>query len=241
MAEGGILMGCRTIRQIIVVTDGHANLGYSPVDAARFAFTKRVTVSAIGILDGGHLGDRGRREVEKIAAAGGGVADCVASLDLSRTLHAVTWQATQCTLNMIINQELKKITGLPWNELRPDKRAGVIDLMAGLADSLNLQIVLLLDTSASMAGKMPAVLQSVQDLILSLQERKGKTDILVARFPDGKRVLQVIAGCADFCWDDLRPAGRTPTGPAIVEALGMLTGNQVKLKEELRPALDVVL
>ncbi|MFZ5639844.1 MAG: hypothetical protein ACOY4Q_04035 [Bacillota bacterium] len=234
-------MGCRTIRQIIVVTDGHANLGHSPVEAARAAFNRGVTVSAVGILDGGHLGDRGRREVEKIAAAGGGVADCVASPDLSKTLHAVTWQATQCTLNMIINQELKRITGLPWNELRPDKRAGVIDLMAGLADSLNIQIALLLDTSASMTGKMPAVLRSVQDLILSLQERKGETNILVARYPGGERVLEVIAGCADFCWDNLRPAGRTPTGPAILEALGMMTGNQVKLKEHPRPALDAVL
>jgi Ca-activated chloride channel family protein len=234
-------MRSRAIRQIIVVTDGHANLGHSPVDAARVAFTEGVTVSAIGILDGGHLGDRGRREVEKVADAGGGVADCVISPDLSKTLHTVTWQATQCTLNMIISQELKRITGLPWKELPPDKRAGIIDLMAGLADGLDLQIALLLDTSASMTGKMPAVLRSVQDLILSLQERKGETNIFVARYPGRERVIEAIAGCAGLCWDDLRPAGRTPTGPAILEILAMMIEKQVRLKGNLRPVLDVVL
>lgn len=233
-------MGLGTIRQIVVITDGQANAGGSPVDAARAAFAGGVTVSTIGILDGGHLGERGRREVEAVSAAGGGVANCVTTPDLSRTLHAVTWQVTQCTLNAVIDQELKKIAGVPLAELPPEKRSGVVDLMAGLADGLDLQLALLLDTSASMAGKMPAMLKSVQDLSLSLAERKGGTNIIVARYPGKSKLLEVLARGADFCWNELRPAGRTPTGPAILEALGLMIGNPA-LPHHKPPALEVVI
>jgi len=238
-------MGYGIIKQIVIVTDGHANAGCSPVEAARVAAAGGVTVSAIGILDGGQLGARGQREVEAIAAAGGGMANCVATPDLSRTLHAVTWQTTQCTLNVIINRELKKIAGVSWTELPPEKRGGVIDMMTGLADNIDLQMMLLLDTSASMTGKMPALLHSVQDLILTLQERKGRTHVLAARFPGRQQTLEILTNNAkqEFQWKNLRPEGRTPTGPAILEAVQMLSRPAAALpkNDRRRPLLDIVI
>lgn len=236
-------MSLGMIRQIVVISDGQANVGCSPVEAARAALARGVAVSAVGILDGGHLGERGRREVEAIAANGGGKADFAVIPDLSRTLHAITWQVTQCTLNVIINQELKKISGLSLLEMPPEKRAGVINLMSGLADDMDLKMALLLDTSASMTGKMPAVLESIRDLISSLQERKGRTDIMVTRYPGQKNVLEVLSTRSDrdFHWDELRPAGRTPTGPAILEALKYLAEKRALLEDNQRPALDVVI
>lgn len=233
-------MSLSTVKQIVIITDGHSNMGFSPVEAARRAFARGVTVSTIGILDGGNLGENGRREVDAVAAAGGGVVNCINVSDLGRTLYAVTWQATQCTLNMIINQELKKITGVPLIEMPPQKRAGVVDMMTGLVDRLDLQLVLLLDTSASMTGKMSAVLKGVQDLIFSLSERMGETRILVARYPGKTEMLEILAKDADFCWNELRPAGRTPTGPAVMEALKLIDENPALL-QPVRPVLDVVI
>ncbi len=236
-------MGHGTIKQIVVITDGHANEGCSPAASARLAAAAGVTVSAIGILDGGHLGARGRREIEGIAAAGGGVANRVTIPDLTKTLQAVTWQATQSTLNMIINRELKKITGLSCTELSPEKRAGILDLMADLADQAELQMVLLLDTSASMTGKMPALTQSVQDLLLTLRERRGPTYASVARFPGRRQLLEVISkSSAEVSgWDRVSPAGRTPTGPAILAAVEMLAGKSAVLPNISRkPALDLL-
>lgn len=231
------------IRQMVVITDGHSNEGCSPVGAARAALSRGVAVSAIGILDGGQLGERGRREVNAIAGAGGGAADFALTTDLSRTLHDVTWRVTQCTLNVIIERELKKIIGLPLIEIPPEQRAGVVDLMAGLADDVNLQLALLLDTSASMTGKMPAVFKSLQDLILSLKERKGRTEILVARYPGKNKALEVLtAGNGrEFHWDQLNPAGRTPTGLAILEALAMVNEKTSVLEDIRLPILDGVI
>jgi Ca-activated chloride channel family protein len=239
-AEGVFFMGCGTIRQIVVITDGHANVGCAPVDAARAVFAAGVVVSAVGILDGGHLGERGRQEVEAIAAAGGGVASYVSTPELAKTLYDVTWQVTQCTLNVIINEELRKIAGVTWQELPPGKRVGVIDLITDLANVADLQMVILIDTSASMSGKIPAVLQSVGDLILSLQDRKGATKMLVARFPGKETVLQILANNSEFNWNELCPTGRTPTGPAILEAFSTLCGQPTRQSVYRHTSLDVV-
>lgn len=237
-------MGFGIIRQLVVVTDGHANQGCSPVDAARMIAARGITVSAVGILDGGHLGERGRDEVEAIAAAGGGSANCVETADLSRTLWSVTWQATQCTLNAMINRELHKIAGITWTELPPEKRKGIIELTAGLADQTELQLILLLDTSASMAGKMAALSSSVKDLMVALQEREGETYISAAGYPGREQVIKTLFPKSDrlFSWEELRPEGRTPTGPALLQACKLMFRSPELLRNtDEHTRLDVII
>ncbi len=66
------MLSGKTLKHIIVVTDGLTNQGGCPVHAARKAGSRGITIRAVGILDTGRLGCEGRREVQRIAEAGGG-------------------------------------------------------------------------------------------------------------------------------------------------------------------------
>src|SRR5699024_10896678 len=92
-------MNMGTLKQILLITDGCSNSGVKPMEAAREAFQMGVTVNVIGVLDPNQSeNDDSFREIEKIAASGGGIHQIVYKEDLSKTVQAVTTQAMSQTI-----------------------------------------------------------------------------------------------------------------------------------------------
>lgn len=218
-----------TIRQILLVTDGCSNLGGDPVEVARQARTKQIVVNVIGVVDGGELGRPGKEEILSISDAGGGMCRVVQLNDLSATAQMVTHQTMQMTLQQVVNQELMQVMGKTAEDLAPDERARVAQVVNQLEEELRLELVVAVDTSASMKDKMQMVREAVRDLSLSLEAREGETLVAVIAFPgpggEETNVIQPFTDHIDFAALDkmLAARGGTPTAPALREALRLFT------------------
>lgn len=216
-----------TVRQILLVTDGCSNIGSDPVEAARQARKKNIVVNVIGIVDGGELGRPGKEEILSISDAGGGMCRVVQLNELSATAQMVTHQTMQMTLQQVVNQELMQAMGKTTEDLAPDERARVAQVVNKLEEELRLELVVAVDTSASMKDKMQMVREAVRDLSLSLEAREGETAVAVIAFPGSNgeevRVIQPFASSINFEALDgmLAARGGTPTGPAIQQALNL--------------------
>lgn len=225
------------IKQIILITDGCSNIGVSPVVAAAHAYAEGIIVNVIGILDRGDLGQKGALEVGEIARAGGGLSKLVHAHQLSQTIQMVTRQTVVGTIRQTVQEELKKImlskqmvvpSSDPINELSPQQRAQVIEVMDEMVDTVSLRMSLLVDTSASMKPKWSAVIDAIHDLGLSVQARQGVNDIHIYRFP-GSSPLNRASEQLHLPTNQLAKAGQlfhkiemkgtTPTGPAILEVV----------------------
>jgi len=214
-----------TIRQILVITDGFSNVGDNPVEVARQAKRAGVVVNVIGVVDKGDLGHQGKEEARSIADAGGGMCRIVQSTDLGATAQMVTHQTMQMTLQQVVNAELMQAMGKTSADLEPEERARVAKVMDKLEDVLRLELVVAVDTSASMKDKMTTVREALRDLSLSLQAREGESVVAVVRFPGAQNELtDVVQGfLQEFQIDRLDnmfvARGGTPTGPAIAESI----------------------
>ncbi|GIQ67305.1 VWA domain-containing protein [Xylanibacillus composti] len=216
------------MKQIILITDGCSNVGVDPAAAAAQAYEDGIVVNVIGVLDGGDLGERGAAEVERIAAAGGGMSRLVHAKDLARTVQMMTRQTVAHTIRQVVHTELSTIMGKDTDiaALPPDKRAQVVEVMDQLNEKASLQVALLIDASGSMRAKLPAAAEAVRDLMLSLQARRGKSELAVFHYPGSmERVAELDHGWsadlqgADKLFQKLNMKGTTPTGPAIIEVL----------------------
>ena len=58
-----------TLRQILLITDGHSNEGEDPVAVAALAHEQSIIVNVIGIVDENHLHEQGMQEIENISNA----------------------------------------------------------------------------------------------------------------------------------------------------------------------------
>lgn len=215
-----------TLRQILLLTDGCSNEGQDPVAVAAMAKEQGITINVIGILDEGHLGEQGIREVEEIAAAGGGVHQVVYSRELSRTVQMVTRQAMTQTIHQVVNQELRHILGEEEvDALPPAKRGEVVEVVEHLGETVDLDLLILVDTSASMRRKLPAVKQALQDLKLSLQSRSGENRFSLWTYPHSRGDaykhwdFSTDLEALDHLFSSLTAQGTTPTGPALEEVL----------------------
>lgn len=214
-----------TIRQILLITDGCSNVGSDPVEMAAKARKKGIVVNVIGVVDKGELGRQGKEEALSIADAGGGMCRVVEPAELSATAQMMTHQTMQMTLAQVVNAELMEAMGKTAEELSPNDRARVAKVMDKLEDLLTLELVVALDTSASMHDKMDMVRDAIRDLALSLEAREGVSSVAVVRFPGVKNeptaVVQPFSDSfdADTLKGVLVARGGTPTGPAIEEAL----------------------
>lgn len=217
-----------TLRQILLITDGCSNSGVSPVHTAKQAFAQGVVVNVIGVLEKHQSElDPGFQEVEKIARAGGGVSQTVYKEDLSQTVQAVTRQAMSQTLQGFVHQELKHIFGEDRTlvDLAPDKRGEVMEVVDDLGEACQLEVFILVDTSASMRHKLLTVKEALLDLSMNLDARNGVNQFAIYQFPHQKATIGVIHDWAEtlaevsVIFPKLVSSGMTPTGPAIAEAL----------------------
>ncbi|MCL6454568.1 MAG: VWA domain-containing protein [Alicyclobacillus sp.] len=231
-----------TIRQILVITDGFSNVGEDPVAVAQEARRKGIVVNVIGVVDGGDLGRQGKQEALSIADAGGGMCRVVQPSDLSATAQMMTHQTMQMTLQQVVGRELMQAMGKQVEDLPPDDRARVAQVVDKLEDVLRLELVAAVDTSASMRDKMPMVREALRDLSLSLQAREGTSMVAIVRFP-GTTDDAPFEVVSDFSPElDLGPLerifvarGGTPTGPALRASIELFDG----LAKRARPGTGV--
>lgn len=230
-----------TLRQILLITDGCSNSGESPIESAKLAFKNGVTVNVIGILDDYETeADDGFIEVEKIAQAGGGINQVVYKEQLSQTVQSVTKQAMSQTLQGFVNKELTNIFGKKetLKEIEPEKRGEVMEMVEDLGETCNLEVLILVDTSASMKDKLLAVKEALIDLSINLHARIGQNEFAIFQYPKRNQPIGMIYDWANeidsisVIFPRLVSGGITPTGPAIREALNEFS------KKELRRGIS---
>lgn len=217
-----------TLRQILLITDGCSNKGEDPASVAALCYEQGITVNVIGILDDNQSEDvEGLQEVEAIARSGGGVSQIVYSKDLAQTVQMVTRQAMTQTIQGFVHRELKEILGRDQGleDIEPEKRGEIMEVVEDLGEKSDLEVLVLVDTSASMHDKLPMVKDSLIDLSISLTSRIGDNRFSIYRFP-GKRndTEKVLDWSPDFSeiqsvFPKLTSGGITPTGPALREAM----------------------
>ncbi|WP_156290003.1 VWA domain-containing protein [Oceanobacillus salinisoli] len=217
-----------TLKQILLITDGCSNKGEDPAGVAALAYQQGITVNVIGILDDDQTEDaEGLREVEDIALSGGGVSQIVYRETLSQTVQMVTRQAMTQTIQGFVNKELKQILGSNQSleDVEPEKRGEIMEVVEDLGETSDLEVVVLVDTSASMHEKLPTVKESLIDLSISLNSRIGKNRFCIFSFPGKRKDIQKVLDWSpqlnsiSEVFPKLTSGGITPTGPALREAM----------------------
>jgi Ca-activated chloride channel family protein len=216
-----------TLRQILLITDGCSNEGADPAAMAALAREQGITVNVIGVMENDLINEQGIREIEAIASSGGGVSQIVYTKQLSQTVQMVTRKAMTQTIQGLVNQELKQILGSSntLEDLPPDKRGEVMEVVDELGETSKLEILILVDTSASMKYKLPTVKDALLDLSLSMNARMGDNKFSVFLFPGKKNEVEKLLDWTPklevltTIFPKLATGGITPTGPAINEAL----------------------
>ncbi|HZG69929.1 MAG TPA: VWA domain-containing protein [Chondromyces sp.] len=230
-----------TLRQVLLITDGCSNHGEDPTAMALLANEKGITVNVIGVMENDVIDDRGMKEIENIALSGGGVSQIVYAQQLSQTVQMVTRKAMTQTLQGVINKELKQILGkgVSMDELPPDKRGEVMEVVDELGESASLEVLILVDTSGSMKHKLPTVKEALLDLSLSMNARMGDNLFSVYAFPGKEKDVEQLLDwtpkleALTSVFSKLHSGGLTPTGPAIREAI-----SQFQQKRSLRGLLS---
>ncbi|TFB21024.1 VWA domain-containing protein [Filobacillus milosensis] len=241
-------MKAGTIRQILLITDGCSNQGEDPIQVSEMISQKGIAVNVIGVLDDDQTEEPvGLSEVNDIAKAGNGISRIVYADVLSETVQTVTRQAMTQTIQGFVSKELKEIFGKETDEedLPPETRGEVQRVVEDLGESVDLQVLILVDTSASMQHKMEGVKDAIDDFILSLQARTGNHHYSIFQFParnqivkellpwtnDGKRVAKVFP--------KLAAGGITPTGAALKQVVRSF--QEVPALEEWREESDDII
>lgn len=215
------------VKQILLLTDGCSNRGESPVTVASRIRKKGITVNAIGVADRDSLRVMSAKEIENIAVAGGGFNRVVTTRHLGETVQLVTRQATMSTiqhkLKSLASERIGGRTGVPLEELPPQVRRSVVRRMEELEARSVLQLLILIDTSASMRSKLPAIQKTLLDLSVQLRSRRTPTYLSLFTFPGvGHTHLIHCHVSWTFQLEDVHPfvqqlstGGVTPTGPAL--------------------------
>ncbi len=239
-----------TLKQILLLTDGHSNHGEDPVAIAALAKEQGITVNVIGVVDGNHLNEQGIEEIEAIAMAGGGVSQVVYANQLAKTVQMVTRKAMTQTIHGVVNKELQQILGQhqEMEDLSPDKRGQVMEVVDELGETMNLDVLVLVDTSASMKNKLPMVQEALTDLSISLTSRMGANQFALYSFPGKRKEIDRLLdwtprlGSLAGIFQKLSSGGITPTGPALQSSLqlfmksgsrrSLIAGDEEQLLEE---------
>lgn len=222
----GIGMKTGTLKQILLITDGCSNHGEDPVAMAALSFEQGITINVIGVMEQDVIDENGLKEIEEIAQAGKGISQVVYAEQLSQTVQMVTRKAMTQTLQGLVNKELQQILGgsKTMEDLPPEKRGEVMEVVDELGESVQLEVLILVDTSASMKKKLPTVKEALLDLSLSLNARSGDNRFAVFVFPGKKNDVEKLLDWTPklesltSIFSKLETGGLTPTGPAIAEA-----------------------
>ncbi|MFB1051046.1 VWA domain-containing protein [Paraliobacillus sp. JSM ZJ581] len=217
-----------TLKQILLITDGCSNQGEDPSMIATLVAQQGIAVNVIGVLEDNQLENPpGLEEVEEIARAGEGISQIVYQQALSQTVQTVTKQAMTQTLQGVVNQELKQILGpnQTVESLPPEQRGEVMEVVEDLGETCNVEVLVLVDTSASMQHKLPTVKEALMDLSISMNARIGKNRFAIYSFPGKRKTIQQIIDWSEkldaisSVFPKLTSGGITPTGPALKEAM----------------------
>lgn len=222
------------IRQILLITDGCSNQGEDPLAMAALAKEQGITVNVIGVVEQDVIDEKGMTEIEGIAMAGGGVSQVVYAKALSQTVQMVTRKAMNQTIQGVVNRELQQILGRTHSmeDLPPDKRGEVLEVVDELGETVELEVLILVDTSASMKHKLQSVKEALLDLSLSLNARSGENQFSVYVFPGKKNDVEKLLDWTPnlqtltTVFSKLSTGGITPTGPALRAALSSFKQNR---------------
>lgn len=222
------------IRQILLITDGCSNQGEDPIAMAALAKEQGITVNVIGVMEQDVIDEKGMTEIEGIAMSGGGVSQIVYAQQLSQTVQMVTRKAMTQTIQGVVNRELQQILGRSQTieDLPPEKRGEVMEVVDELGETVELEVLILVDTSASMKHKLPTVKEALLDLSLSLNARTGENQFSVFVFPGKKNDVENILEWTPklqsltSIFSQLTTGGITPTGPAIRAALSSFSSKR---------------
>jgi len=228
------------LKQILLITDGCSNVGVDPIAIASMAPEYGISINVIGILDDQMLGDKALEEIKQIALAGGGIHQTVHSHVLPKTVQMVTRKAMTQTIQQVVNKELKHILGNAEEvgSLPPDKRGKVVEVVEDLGEKVAVDILILVDTSASMKSKLPAVKQALRDLAISMQSRMGENRFSLWTYPGVRESAEKKMDWSsqffslEKMFSTIQTHGTTPTGPALEEALSYFTGELPAYYEE---------
>ncbi|MFD2444296.1 VWA domain-containing protein [Bacillus sp. CGMCC 1.16607] len=234
-------MNTGKIKQILLITDGCSNSGEDPIAMSALAKEQGITVNVIGVFDQDTIDEQGKREIENIALSGGGVSQVVYTQQLSQTVQMVTRKAMTQTIHGVVNRELQQILGTAKSveDLPPDKRGEVMEVVDEIGETVELDVLILVDTSASMKHKLPTVKDALLDLSLSLNARSGENRFSVYVFPGKRNDVEKLLDWTPklesltSIFPKLTTGGLTPTGPAIREAV-----SSFKKKRSLRSLLS---
>ncbi|WP_373894556.1 VWA domain-containing protein [Virgibacillus natechei] len=238
-----------TLKQILLITDGCSNQGEDPSATAALANQQGVTVNVIGILDDDQTEQpEGLQEIEDIALSGGGVSQVVYKQALSQTVQMVTKQAMTQTLQGFVNKELKQILGSEQTleDMEPEKRGEIMEVVEDMGETSDLEVLVLIDTSASMHDKLPTVKEALIDLSISLNARIGRNRFCIFSFPGKRKGIQKVfdwspeLDAVTTVFPKLTSGGITPTGPAIREAMYQFGKKSLlrSFKDEDEPGME---
>lgn len=216
-----------TLRQILLLTDGCSNQGADPSQMAALAREEGITVNVIGVMENDTIDEQGMREIEAIARSGGGASQVVFGQQLSQTVQMVTRKAMTQTIQGVINRELQQILGdsKTMEDLPPEKRGEVMEVVDELGETSKLEVLILVDTSASMKHKLEIVKDALLDLSLSMNARMGDNQFSVFVFPGKKNDVEKLLDWTPKLevltkiFPKLTTGGITPTGPALQAAI----------------------
>jgi Ca-activated chloride channel family protein len=217
-----------TLKQILLITDGCSNKGEDPAAVAALASQQGITVNVIGILDDDQTEDPdGLQEVDDIALSGSGVSQIVYKQSLAQTVQTVTKQAMTQTLQGFVNKELEQILGpkQTMEDLEPEKRGEIMEVVEDMGETCDLEVLVLVDTSASMHDKIETVKEALIDLSISLNARIGRNRFCIFNFPGKRKDIDQVLDWSprldqiSSVFPKLLSGGITPTGPAIREAM----------------------
>ncbi|MDR7074868.1 VWA domain-containing protein [Fictibacillus barbaricus] len=220
-----------TLRQILLITDGCSNQGEDPIAMAALAHEQGITVNVIGVLNENtaEFHRQGLKEVEDIAMSGGGISQIVYATQLSQTVKMVTQKAMTQTIKGVVNAELQQILGSKssMDDLPPDKRGEVMEVVDEMQETMNLEVLILIDASGSMEDKMMTVQESLLDLSISLNSRIGDNEFSIYAFPGKKKEVEELLSWSSKMdsigkiFSKITLGGITPTGPAIKEGIAV--------------------
>lgn len=139
-------------------------------------------------------------------------------------------------LQGFVNKELANIFGeeRSLEEIEPEKRSEVMEVVEDLGETCNLEVLILVDTSASMRDKLLTVKEALIDLSMNLHARTGENLFSVFQFPSKRQTIEIVhdwtskLSSISVIFPKLILGGITPTGPAIREAMYQFSKIELK-------------
>jgi len=203
-----------------------ADAGISPAAAAARALEAGIAVSVVALA--GHEGNYNKdiiEEMERTAAAGGGLFCRSNAGQLARDLQLMAVQTARRVVEQMVNRQLRSIMGEDVEKLEPRSKLKISDFIGKYGGNINIKCIIVLDTGSIIGDKPEIVLHSVTKLMESLRDRRGSSELAVIAYPadhgDKCNVICDFTGDIGILNKRLKsiPRGNgAPMGAAIMKA-----------------------